>query len=307
MAAQESTVPMDDKALMEGALAAEPVREEKPAEPPQEPERPRDELGRFAAKEEDDKPKSDPPQIEPQPEKPEDKEEGQVPSWRLREYREERDAAAKRAEEAERRAFAIQQQFAETQRQLAELRKPKQEPVDFFQNPDEAFQQRLNPLEERMAQFETKVRLTTSRAMAVAMHGAPAVQEMEQAIEKASQSNHPDIPALAAQMRASDDPVNVAMQWHKRTKLWETTGGDPDAYRQKILDDAMKDPEFQAKVLDAARTQAGGQPNTRPLVNIPPSLSRAAGTGATEPVGLTAADMSDASLYAHATAKGGRR
>lgn len=299
----ETTVPMDDKALMEGAFAAEPT--EKPVETPQENEKLRDELGRFAPKTEQE---PEPVVVQEQPVQPqkteEDDKSGHVPSWRLREEREAREAATKRADDAARESFAFRQQMQDMQRRLEQLQKPKQEPVDFFQNPDEAFQQRMTPLQERQAEFESKLQFRMSRTMAIAEHGAAAVKEMEEAVRKANREGHPEIRMLSVQMDNSDDPVSVAMNWHKRSKLLEETGGDLTTYRQKALDDALNDPEFLAKALERARAQAG-QP-ARSSINLPPSLSRAAGTGATEKVGLTAEDMTDASLYAHATARGGR-
>jgi hypothetical protein len=296
------TVPIDDKGMLADIMADEPAQEpakEQPEQQAAEPERveqPRymDELGRFVAKTEDAKPEAvEQPTVEEKPEPTEQPKEdgGQVPSWRLRELREAREAAERRAEEVSRQAYAQQQQLAALQRQLADLQRPKQEPVDFFQNPDGAIDQRLSPIEERYARLESQMRLNTSRAIAIAMHGPKAVSEMEEAVEKASRENHPDIGLLAAQMRASEDPVNVAMQWHKRNRLMDVTGGDPEAYRQRVLDEAMKDPTFQAKVLEAARGQV--QPNSRPNIQLPPSLSKVPGSAPDH----NDVDMSDAGIF----------
>lgn len=302
------TVPMDDAALMQEAMAPEPAKVEAP-QPEQRSEaegQPRDEHGRFVPKEQRAEPEpqaAQPNAQEPKPQEPSN--DAHVPSWRLREVSEARQAAERRAEENGRQLFAMQGQFEALQRQLAELQKPKPEPVDFFQNPDAALQQRLDPLEQRFAGLQTQFTLRMSRAMAVAEHGKAAVDELDKAVEQAMASGHPEMPLLAAQMRASDDPVRVAMQWHQRTKLQQETGGDLTAYRQKILDEAFKDPAFLAKAVEAARTQAG-QNNARPNVQIPPSLSRASGSGANDAGALTDADMSDASLYKFATAPGRR-
>jgi len=292
----ETTVPIDDQGMLSDIMA-EPVTEQ-PQEQQAEPEKaeqPRDEHGRFVAKTEEPA-KPEPVEAKPpEPEQPRD-DDGKVPSWRLRELREAREAAERRAEEASRQAYAQQQQLAALQRQLAELQRPKPEPVDFFQNPDGAIEQRLSPIEARFAQLESTMRLNTSRALAVATHGAKAVSEMESAVEKASREGHPEMQLLAAQMRASDDPVGVAMQWHKRSRMMEVTGGDPEAYRQRVLDEAMKDPAFQAKVLEAARGQV--QPNTRPNIQLPPSLSKVPASAPERQADDS--DMSDAGLFRHA-------
>ena len=294
--ATESTVPIDDTGMLadimsdKPEIAAEPERvEPERAEPEGQP---RDEHGRFA-------PKAEVAAEEPAPQvgvkEPEPKDdEGRVPSWRLRELRESREAAERKAEEYSRQSYAQQQQLVALQRQLADLQKPKAEPVDFFQNPDGAIDQRLSPLEERYARLESQMRLNTSRAVAIATHGVKAVSEMEEAVEQASRQHHPELSSLAAQMRASDDPVNVAMQWHKRNKMMDVTGGDPDAYRQRVADELLKDPAFQAKVIEAARGPQGSRPN----IQLPPSLSRIPGSAPDH--SSDDSDMSDAGLFRQA-------
>ncbi len=293
--AEEITVPMEEESLS-SLLADEPeAPKEQPEETAQEKEdRARDEKGRFVAKTEEET-----PQVEATQEP--DKDAAQVPSWRLRELREQREAAESRATEQQKQNWQLQQQLAEMQRQIQAAQKPAQDPVDFFQDPESAFQQRVAPIEERYAQLEARMRLNTSRAMAIATHGAPAVSEMEKAVELASQQNHPDLPALSAQMRNSDDPVGLAMQWYKRNSLVEKTGGDLDAYVQKQMDEKLKDPAFLAKALEAARAQAGGSP--APKIQLPPSLNKAPGSANTGSPDDN--DMSDRSLFQHATA--GRR
>lgn len=307
MAETETTVPMEDESLS-SLMADEPIQEaetqpviEETAQ--QREDRERDDKGRFVAKAKTEEQVAPPVEVE-QPQIDKDDTAGNVPSWRLREVREAREAAERKLTEQQQQNWQTQQQLQALQAELKQLRQPKQEPVDFFQNPDEAFQQRFTPVQEQIAQLETRMRLNTSRAMAVAMHGVEAVREMEAAVEKAAQSNHPDMPALAAQMRGSEDPVNIALQWHKRNSLVEKTGGDLDAYVQKILDEKLKDPAIQAKVLEAARAQASGN-NTRPSVQIPPSLNKATGSGSQAGV-PDDNDMSDSGLFRHAMA-GGRR
>lgn len=312
MADQDTTIPvMDDRELFENATANEPVQEEAQAEAQEAPEpkvdatgRLHGERGQFVAKPKDDTPAAatQQPEAEQQP-APDDDNAAQVPSWRLREVREAREAAERRAEEASRQAYAFQHQMQEMQRQLAELRKPKAEPIDFFQDPEAAINQRLSPQQERMDQIERKLILNSSRAMALAMHGREAVQEMETAVDKAARENHPDMSLLAQQMRASDDPVQIAMQWHQRTKLMTETGGDLNAYATKLQEKLLADPEFLAKAVAKATGQAqaaAAQPGTRPNVQLPPSLNKATGAGNSPDAD---GDMSDRALFAYATAK----
>jgi hypothetical protein len=294
-------VPMDDKELFNAATADEaPATEEAPepvAEAAEPSGQPRDEHGRFAPKT-DEAPQADAAPTQQQPEAvTEAKDEGgQVPSWRLRELREERDAFLRRAEENERQATTYQQQMAAMQRQLAELQRPKEEPVEFFADPDAHLRQKLTPYEERIARLENDLRMTSSRMMAVAEHGKEAVAEAEKAVAEAMRTNDPSLQPLAAQLRVSTDPVGAAVQWYSNIKVMKETGGNLASYRDKILADAMKDPTFQAKVIEAARGQAS--PGS-PTIKLPPSLNRTAGSGVTA-AELSSEDMSDRALFKHA-------
>lgn len=294
----EVTVPMEDAGMLSSIMAEgnEPeVTREVEAEQPKTEDRDRDEKGRFVPKEAEPV-KAETPKQEQATEQPKEDEAANVPSWRLREVREAREAAERRADEATRQSYATQQQMAEMRRQLEALQKPKAEPVDFFQNPDEALNQRIAPVQSEIADFKREIRLEMSRELAVIKHGQETVAEVETALEKAMRANHPDMPILSAQMRESPNPVAVAIQWHQRNKLMEITGGNPETYKQKVLEEAMKDPAFQAKVLEATRTQASTRPST---VQIPPSLNRASGS-ANSSADADASDMSDGSLFRHA-------
>lgn len=296
-----TTVPIDDQGMLADLMADEPAQaveqpvEQQPepqAEPPAEIEgRARDEHGRFVAKE----PEAAPVAAQP----PEPKEEGgQVPSWRLRELREAREAAERRAEEYSRQSYAQQQQLAALQRQLSQLQQPQAEPVDFFQNPDGALDQRIAPVRNEIEQFKAEIRLEMSRELAVVKHGEQAVTDMERGIEEAMRSGHPEIASLAHRMRSSNNPAGIAMQWYQNQKIVKETGGDLTSFRQKVLDEAMKDPAFQAKVLETARGQAPVAQNGRPNIQLPPSLSRIPGS-APERSGDDG-DMSDAGIFKHA-------
>ena len=287
-----------DQDIFRSAMAEEPKAEPEA----QSEEKPRDELGRFAPKQADDADaaptQQQPEQVKEQPVVEPSKDEAQVPSWRLREQREELEARLTRElEQAERRHKAQFEQWVQSQQ-------PKQEPVDFFANPDAAIDQRVAPIESRFEQLASRLVLRASKAEAMATHGVASVQEMEQAIGKAMQEQHPDMPVLSMQMRNSDDPVGVAMSWYKRDKLLRDTGGDLGKYETTLQEKLLKDPAFQAKAMEAWRAQAS-QPGNPSKVQIPPSLNRAsgsAGNGADE-----GGDMSDASPWAASKPTGRRK
>jgi hypothetical protein len=292
--AETETVPMDDSELFQSAMEDTEATPDTP-----EPEQPRDEHGRFAPKAAEPEP-TEQAVAEVAPTEPDAKEDGQVPSWRLRELREARDAAEQKAQRESQERYALQQQFAQLQREMSTLKAPKPEPVDFFQNPDEAMNQRLAPVQSELQAATFNLRMEFSRELAVLKHGENVVAEVEDAVAKAMASNHPDMPTLAAQMRQSSNPVEAVIKWHQRNKMMDTTGGDLNKYREKVLEEAMKDPAFQAKVLEATRQTAPANPQFR----VPPSLNKATGAGVSnvDPDD----DASDAGIFRHAMA-GGRR
>jgi hypothetical protein len=297
--AETQVVPMEEAGMLSSIMADEKPEVTEVAQPEPQPERTderqRDESGRFVAKQPEPEKAAEPATATPEA-PPEQKDDAHVPSWRLREVREAREAAEKRAEEASRQSYAYQQQIAEMQRRLEAMEKPKAEPVDFFQDPDAAMNQRLAPVQSEIQQFKNELRLEMSRELAIVQHGPQLVSEVEASIAKAMQSGDPGIAALRVRMQNSTNPVGVAIKWHQEAKLLETTGGDLNTYRLKVLEEAKKDPKFQAEVLEAARTQAAGRPSS---IQIPPSLNKATGSGVSSD-DVDATDMSDRSLFKHA-------
>ena len=296
MAETEVVEVADDAAMFRDAVDA-PSEQSKA-------DRERDEKGRFVAKEPEQPAQAEQPapvetpkeEIKAEPEKPKDDAEAQVPSWRLRELREARDAEAARLQEATQRNWQLETQLKQLQDQVSKLNQPKQEPVDWFSNPEAALNQHLTPVQQQLESFMQEVRLTTSRTAAIASFGTAAVKEMEDTVGKLMAQNHPEMESLGQRMRSSNDPAGVAMQWYKQHKLMETTGGDIDAYRAKVAEELLKDKDFIAKAVGTVRSD----PQTKNVVNIPPSLSRAQGSGGRASVD-DADDMSNEGLFKHAT------
>lgn len=299
----EVTVPMEETKLSD-LMADEPVREAPEPVPTPEPEaqpegdRARDDKGRFVAKEQEAQPQEVAPAVT-EPTAPTEQD-GQIPPWRLREMREERDAARQEAQRAAQEGLTLRQQMQALQQQLTQLQKPKPEPVDFFQNPDEALQQRLSPVEDRFNNLAAHLTYRASLAENIATHGREAVAEMRKAIKAAHDRGDPGVQLLERQMDGHGDPVGLAMDWYKQSSLVQRTGGDLDAYVQKQLDEKLKDPAFLAKAMEAARAKAGQAPPT-PSIKLPPSLNKATGSGITG-ADLDDHDMSDAALFKHAAA-----
>jgi hypothetical protein len=71
--------------------------------------------------------------------------------------------------------------------------------------------------------------------------------------------------------------------------------------KAKVLDEALKNPEYLAKALEAARAQAGAAPGCRPATFNSRHRSAEA-PGSAPSAAVDEADMSDRGLFKHAVA-----
>lgn len=282
----------NDKELFESAISETPEAPGTPVAETQPETQPRDESGRFASKEvKAELVEAAPaPVAEQQPEK-----EAHIPSWRLKEEADNRRRFEELATQRERENWQLQQEMTDLRRRFEATQHKPQEPVDPYADLPGYIKQSVGPVETQFQQLAANLTLRASKAEAVAVFGKDAVTEMESAIEKAMRERNPEMPLLRAQMQNSDDPVGVAMQWHQRNKLVQETGGDVNAYKEKLQDELLKDPAFQAKVIEAIKGQNGSKPNS--TVQIPPSLSK---VGAAASPHDDPGSMADRDLYAHA-------
>jgi hypothetical protein len=273
---------MDDQELMAAALSdeaptPEPVQEQPAPEPAQEGQ-PRDESGRFA-------PKAVEVEAQPveQPEQPKPVEQdAQVPSWRLRELREEREVAARRAGEAEERAQRLEAQLRQMQARIEPPKTP-----DMYAEP-EAWQQHLT---QQTQSAILQAKLDLSEDWARDKYGD---EKVDTAIKWAEQAlSMPERQRLAQNRNPSRELVKMYDERQALTQI----GGDLTAYRNKVMDEALNDPTFMQKVADKLRGTVQTT-NGRPAISLPPSLNKATGSN----VGHDEAggSMKDADLYAHA-------
>lgn len=273
---------MEDKELFDSALTDEPIKvaAEEPVTEPVNDGQPRDEHGRFTPKESE-------PVVAAQPE-PQGKDEAHVPSWRLREVREEAD---RRIAEAESR---WQRQFEQLQRQ----NQPRPEPAtapDIFENPTGAIeygvQRAVDPIKSEVQQ----TREYFSRMMAEDKHGADKVQAAFDWVKQGLDRGEPE--AIAAHQRAmrSMHPYGELIKAHQQQSVYQQIGSDPNAWFNKTFEERLSDPKFAAEVMQKIQGSVRGQPQS--ITRLPPSIGKvAAAQSASEDAG----DMSDASLFAHA-------
>lgn len=225
-------------------LVQEPV-----AEAEARTERERDELGRFKAKQPEEAPR-------------EEKQDHRIPLAELMKERDSRQAAQRELDH-------LRQQFWAMQQQMQQAQAPKEEPIDIFAQP-EVYQAHIQQtMEQRLRAMEGNFSLR----LAAYKHG-DSFHEAWQEMARRSQSGDDSI---RQQVINSPDPGETLVQLYQREKVIGEVGSDPNAYIQKKLDEALKDPAFLAKAVEAARTAAGAQP-TQNKIELPRSLNKLAGS-----------------------------
>lgn len=259
----------DDKDLWTSAneTPEAPAPEVQPE--PQETQLARDERGRFAAKAEETA--TSQPEVPAAPQQPEpSRDDHGIPSWRLKE-----EADAKR--EALERAARFEREVEDMRRALAAMQKqnePKPEVPQIWDNPDGFVDHRtneaINPVKSELAQL----REFYSQRDAIRAHGAEAVKTAYSALDQAARSGDPEAMAVVSRVKQSFDPYGDIVMWHKKQTIFSTIGDNPDAFFEKTFEERMKDPQFQAKLLERIRGQAQQRPSA--VTQLPPSLNRTA-------------------------------
>ncbi|QOG21374.1 hypothetical protein [Bradyrhizobium sp. SEMIA] len=273
----------DENALFNEAVAADTLAKFENPPPVKEPEKP----AAPAA-----------PEVKPEVKaeaKPDDN--APVPPGRLRE-----EAEARRR--AERERDDLRAQMAMLARQQPQQQQPQQpQRVDLFENPSGFVQQELKPyLETIQSQFQMQ-REAMSLDFALQRHGEERVGSARQALEQGMARGDPHAWGTYQRAMSSHDPYGVIVKWHQDGETLRNVGGDLDAYRKRILEEALADPEYRARAIEAAKGQAAtnGAHVARPAVVKPavasPSLGNiGAGGGDAQIV-----EPSDAELFRAAT------
>lgn len=259
---------ISDKDLLESALSDELPEVTEQVAPEQH--QPRDDQGRFAERTE---------QPEQQPEVAETKPAAPEPQQESRGVRELREAL----ERSERRAQDIE-------RQLRQMQQPKPEAPakpDVFENPDEFVRQGVQQQVDPVKAHVNGVVEFFSRRDAIRSHGEEKVKAAYAALDKAALAGDPMALATVKAVKESMDPYGDMVAWHTKNEV----GADPDAYFNRRLEEAMKDEKFRGEIMSKL------QPEPKPVVKLPPSLSRVASAAAALEEG---GDMSNESLFAHA-------
>lgn len=238
-------------------------------------ETPRDERGRFAPKTVAEQEAETAAQAQPEaPITEQPKDTHGIPPWRLKE-----EADARRA--AEERASNHERELADMRRQLQAIQKqsePKVPAPDLYENPDGFVDHRTNQAIEPIKSEISQLREYYSQRDAVREHGAEKVKAAYGALEQGLKAHDPEVIAVYQRAMSSIDPYGDIMKWHKKQTIFSTIGDDPEAFVERQIEERLKDPTYQARVLERIRGAAQARPST--VTPLPPSLNRATSAAA---------------------------
>lgn len=185
-------------------------------------------------------------------------------------------------DERERRQ-ALQRQLEAFQRQQQQAQEQRQRP-DFWEQPENSIEyqiaQRVAPLEQRLI----AERENLTRAIAEMQHGKDKVDGAFEAMKARLYSGDPAAQFEYQRVMTASNPYSALVQWDQQQKALAEIGTDPSAYRQKALDEALKDPAFLARAVEAARSHAASNPSAVAFTTPPkskgvPSISNIGGAG----------------------------
>lgn len=217
---------------------------------------------------------------EPPPEEvtpPEEDKGGQIPPWRLREIREERDRVTARAEELERRALESERRLAEMERQQQEAKRSQEPPPNLYDDP-QGYQSYFDrQVQERVQSIEQKINARFVDASFVRQRETNP-EAFGKAWESLQQADRQGDPAVTRIINAPD-PGFALMAWHRERDALSQINGDLEGFLAKQREAWMADPETRKQVFAAAREEAAksGRSSIEPA-SIP-SLNNAPGGG----------------------------
>lgn len=216
------------------------------------------------------------------------KDDAPVPSGRFREEADARRRAERERDEL-RAQLAAANVYARQQQPQQHPQQPQQ--PDIFDNPQgfvtgQIRQEMLPVLEQLRADFQSS-REAMSLNWALDKHGNDVVSASRQALEAGMSRGDPNAWNTYNRAMQSHDPYGVIVRWHREGETLRTIGGDLDAYRQRVLEEALNDPEYRKRAIEAAKGQARDvhRPagSVAPPVTSSPSLGNVGAAGGDAP------------------------
>jgi len=220
----------------------------------------------------------------------------QVPSWRVREINDEKRALADKltALETERNQWlAERQRLTANEKPVAQEKAAKPDPL----LDPEGYEKYLED------KFEAK-RLNDTREFDLRITRQSNIETFDKAYEESQRLKAARDPAfleLSQKMNSTNAPGKVLLDWYQDRMTKAEIGGDLTAYKAKLRDEALKDPEFRKAAMEAWRGEASTQTKDgRPRIDLGPSLNGASRSNAM--LRSQDGDIPDADLWNEITA-----
>ncbi len=291
------------------------------------PERPRDEAGRFTARQ----------GAPPQPQAPQPPQgwrgEGRVPSARLREEADARRAAEHERDAAKAQLGEVSARLDLTLRRLDDLDQrlsgpgapprqhapqPAPQAPDIFADPKgytDYFAGQIRTVGQSLEQQLFQHRLQTSEMLARTRYGDAVFEAADNALKGLDPQRNPEHRALVGSIVGSPNPAEALVRWHRAQETLREVGDDPHAYEQRLAERLLQDPAFLQRAADAMRAQAAGNAIVQPPGNrngqhqgtarrSPPSLNQAGGHGQAKAPDPRLYDDSERGVFEYASATG---
>lgn len=209
----------------------------------------------------------------------------------LRELLDERDRRQQQVRENE----ALRRQLQEFQaRQQQQQQRP-----EFWEQPENNIDYRIQQALQPYAQQLIAQRETFARALAETQHGSDKVSAAFKDMSDRINSGDPSARFDYQRIMSEPNPYSALVDLHRQRQTIAEIGSDPAAYRARALDEALKDPAFLARALEAAKSQAGASPSVvtyaAPKSKGVPSISNIGAAGSISNGALP--DLSDQELY----------
>lgn len=158
-------------------------------------------------------------------------------------------------QDAERRLREFE---AAQKKEPAEMPDPFLDPNGFADARAEAkIQAAIAPIQQQLQQAVLRSNVIEARAT----HGAELMQQAADEFDKASQTLDP---LERARVMQAPNPYMAAVEWMKRRDALAEIGDDVSAYRQRLAEQLLQDPEFLGRASEAARSFAAGNPGVQP-------------------------------------------
>jgi|SRR5215469_1745623 len=184
---------------------------------------------------------------------------------------------------------------------------------DHITQPAEYTDQRLQEVMSPVLRQIYSALAHTNRALAYQIYGQDEVDQAHREFDAESATGRMH-PAENFRVMSQVNPFAAAVEWRRSRQMMSEVGNDPRAYRERLREELLQDPEFLGRAVEAARAQASGRPITVPprvaqraapqpmrpqqRSPLPPSINRQGPPSGQAPVVV---DMDDNDLYAEMT------